>query len=253
MAPSSPPLPDFRVREAPPFTFTGVDFAGPLYVRDNEEKVWLCLYTCCVTRAVHLEIAPGLSAQTFILCFRRFAAHRGLPQKMVSDNAKTFKSAKKLIEKALDDPIVKKFFSNLRLTWSFKLEKAPRQGGFFERLIQSAKRCLKRTIGNAKLSYDELSTVVTEVELILNSRLLSYVPTEDLEEPLTPSHLITGRRLLSLPGVISKNPEDPDYQVTPRSPAELSKRMQHLNRILDHFWTRWKREYLNRTEGGTQS
>ena len=224
--------------------FTGVDFAGPLYVRDGEEKVWLCLYTCCVTRAVHLEIVPGLSAQTFILCFRRFAARRGLPQRMVSDNAKTFKSAEKLIKMTLGDPIVKKFFSNLQLTWSFNLEKAPWQGGFFERLIQSAKRCLKRTIGNSKLSYDELVTVVAEVELILNSRPLSYVSTEDLEEPLTPSYLIIGRRLLSLPGVTSQGIEDPDYQVFPSSPADLSKRMQHLNRILDHFWTRWRREYL---------
>ena len=196
------------------------------------------------TRAVHLEMVPGLSAQTFILCFRRFAARRGLPQRMVSDNAKTFKSAKKLIEKILGDPTVRRFFTNLQLNWSFNLEKAPWQGGFFERLIQSAKRCLKRTIGNAKFSYEELSTIITEVELILNSRPLTYVSTEDLEEPLTPSHLITGRRLLSFPGVSSGSIEDPDYQVAPRSTAELSRRILHLNNILDHFWTRWRKEYL---------
>ena len=238
------PLPGFRVREAPPFSSTGVDFAGPLFVRDSKDKVWLCLYTCCVTRAVHLDIVPGLSAQTFIHCFRRFVARRGLPQRVVSDNAKTFKSAKRLIKMTLEDPTVRRFFSNLQLTWTFNLEKAPWQGGFFERLIQSAKRCLKRTIGNSKLSYDELLTVVTEVELILNSRPLSYVSTEDLEEPLTPSHLITGRRLLSFPGMISRKQEDPDYQVTPSSPTDLSKRMRHLNKILDHFWRRWRKEYL---------
>lgn len=244
LTPLSPPLPEDRVKEAPPFSFTGVDFAGPLYIRGNEKKVWLCLYTCGATRAVHLELVPGLSAETFILCFRRFVARRGLSQRMVSDNAKTFKLAKKVIERTLGDPIVKKFFTNLQLNWSFNLEKAPWQGGFFERLIQSAKRCLKRTIGNAKLSYEELSTVVTEVELILNSRPLTYVSTEDLEEPLTPSHLITGRRLLSFPGVGNKCIEDPDYQVVARSPAELSRRMLHLNRIIDHFWTRWRKEYL---------
>ena len=128
--------------------FTGVDFAGPLYVRDSEEKVWLRLFTCCVTRAVHLEIVPGLLAQTFILCFR-FAARRGLPQKMkmVSDNAKTFPSGKKLILMPTG-PHSQRVFSNLQLTW---LEKAPWQGGFFERLIQSAKRCLKCTTGNSPM------------------------------------------------------------------------------------------------------
>lgn len=106
------------------------------------------------------------------------------------------------------------------------------------------KRCLKYTIGNSKLSYGELSPVVTEVELKLNSRPLSYVSTEDLEELLTPSHLITGQRLLSLPGVTSKKPEDPDYHVAQSSPADVSRRMQHLSRILNHFWMRWRKEYL---------
>ena len=205
-APLPPPLPEIRVKEAPPFEYTGVDFAGPLYIRGSGKKVWLCLYTCCVTHAVHLEIVSGLSAQEFILCFRRFSARRGLPHRMISDNAKTFKAANKLIKKMLDDSAVKVFFSNLQVTWSFNLEKAPWQGGFFECLIQSTKRCLKRTIGGSRLSYDELLTAVIEVELILNSRPLSYVSTEDLEEPLTPSHLITGRRLLSLPGVVKSSP-----------------------------------------------
>ena len=64
--PPAPSLPEFRVREAPAFTYTGVDFAGPLYVKSHEitdvGKVWICLYTCCVTRAVHLELVPNLTA-----------------------------------------------------------------------------------------------------------------------------------------------------------------------------------------------
>ena len=67
--------------------------------------------------------------------------------------------------------------------------------------------------------------------------------TEDLEEPLTPSHLIIGRRLLSLPGVTPMKPEDPGYLVQ-SSQADLSRTMQHLNNILKHLWTRWRREYL---------
>ena len=51
------PLPDYRVRQSRPCQFTGVDFTGPLYIKSADEaerpKVWLCLYTCAVTRAVH--------------------------------------------------------------------------------------------------------------------------------------------------------------------------------------------------------
>jgi hypothetical protein len=79
------------------------------------------------------------------------------------------------------------------------LEKAPWWGGFFERLVKSTKRCLKKTLGTAKLTYEELLTTTAEVEMILSSRPLSYIFTEDVEEPLTPSHLLIGRRLLSLP------------------------------------------------------
>ena len=77
-------------------------------------------------------------------------------------------------------------------------------GGFFERFIQSTKRYLKHTTGNAKLSYEELSTVVTEVKLILNTCPLTYIiSTENFDEPFTPSHFMTGRILLSFPGVSS--------------------------------------------------
>ena len=83
-APPPPPLPQFRVQEAPAFTFTGVDFAGPLYVKRTTAKVWVCLYTCCVVRAVHLDLVPNLTTEAFLRSFRRFVTRRGLPKKVVS-------------------------------------------------------------------------------------------------------------------------------------------------------------------------
>ena len=187
-----PPLPEFRVTQSTPFAFTGLDYAGPLYLKGTGDKVWVCLFTCCATRALHLDLVVDMTTEAFIRCFKRFVARRGIPRVIVSDNSKTFKSADKVIAEILNHPEIEEFFSGICVKWNFNLEKAPWWGGFFERLVKSTKRCLKKTIGTTKLSYDELHTVLVEVEAILNSRPLTCVSSEDLEEPLTPSHLLTG-------------------------------------------------------------
>ncbi len=68
-APPPPPLPECRVKEDFPFANTGVDFAGPLYVKNPDSKVWISLYTCCVTRAVHLDLVPDMSTEAFLRNF----------------------------------------------------------------------------------------------------------------------------------------------------------------------------------------
>jgi hypothetical protein len=70
---SQPVLPEPQVRDAAVFETTGVDMAGPLFLRDGR-KLWVCLYTCAVYRAVHLELALSLSTDSFIQTFRRFVA-----------------------------------------------------------------------------------------------------------------------------------------------------------------------------------
>jgi len=70
--PPPPPLPAFIVNEGPPLTFTGVDNSGPPFVRapgvveDNTYKVWICQFSFCVTRALHLELVLDMSAPTFL-------------------------------------------------------------------------------------------------------------------------------------------------------------------------------------------
>jgi len=103
------------------------------------------------------------------------------------------------------------------------------------------KRCLKKTIGKAKLSLDELTTVLVQVEAILNSRPISYVSSEDLEEPLTPSHLLSGRCLLCLPEGTAVNQDDQDFELTFQ---DLGDRAQNLTKVLNHFWSKWRNEYL---------
>jgi len=150
-----------------------------LYVKGankkTEEKVWICLYTCCVTRAVHLNIVPGLTAEAFLRSFHRFTARRGLPLKIVSDDGSTFKSASRQIADLMKSLVVRQDLAVKKVEWFFNLEKAPWWGGLFERMVRSVKRCIKKTIGGARLTYEELLTVIIETEMKLNARPLSYV------------------------------------------------------------------------------
>ena len=108
----------------------------------------------------------------------------------------------------LKSPEARRYFTQLCVEWRFNLERAPWWGGFFERMVKSAKRCLKKVIGRNCLTYDELLTLVIKVEAVLNSRPLTYISSEDVEEPLTPSHLLVGYRIMTLPD--PSIPEDPD-------------------------------------------
>ena len=133
--------------------------------------------------------------------------------------------------------------STLGVEWLFNVEKAPWWGGVFERLVKSTKRCLRKFIGQAKFLLDELHTAVVEVESIINSRPLMYFCSCDLEEPLTPSQLITGRRTVNLPNDLGycADLEDADFTVDQR---QVKRRVSYTNLVLNHFWRHWHQEYL---------
>ena len=88
--PVMPPLPKERVTQSTPFSYTGNDYFGPLYIREATEikKVWICLFTCLAVRAVHLELVKDMTTEQFLLCLQRFiACHLGTPKQITSDNA----------------------------------------------------------------------------------------------------------------------------------------------------------------------
>ena len=78
-----------------PFEVTGIDFTGTLYVRgkEGESKVYIYLFTCAVSGAVHLEVVTDLTVECFLQAFRRFSSRRPLPRLVLSDNGSTFLSA----------------------------------------------------------------------------------------------------------------------------------------------------------------
>ena len=166
-----------------------------------------------------------------------------MPHKFVSDNGKTFKAAATFIKAVFKDNVIMKHLSGLGMEWKFNLEKAPWWGGVFERMIKLTKRCLRKMVGQAKLSLDELQTAIVEIESIINSRPLSYLTSGDMEEPPTPSHLLIGRRVLNLPDNLGYilDSDDDEFVIDAN---QLDRRVKHLSNILNQFSKRWRTEYL---------
>ena len=135
-------------------------------------------------RGVVLDLVHDGQAKTFINSCIRFISRRGCPQEILSDNGSVFTADE-----------TQTFAANRNITWKFNIAEAPWFGGFWERLVSSVKRCLKKTIGQACLTYTKLQTILSEVELILNSRPLGTLFEDDFEEILTPNHMLFGRKL----------------------------------------------------------
>lgn len=129
-------MPEFRFKEGYPFSSTGVDFAGLLFVktvfgRDVQvSKVYICLFTCGSTRAIHIELTPSLMTQVFTRCLQRFVAHRRIPELTISDNVKVLKVAATQLTRIFNDPGVMSFLLERKIQWKFNLEKAPWWGVF---------------------------------------------------------------------------------------------------------------------------
>ena len=244
--PPVPPLPVERVSNMPPFNNTGLDFAGPLYVRDklngatdNQEiKVYVCLFTCASSRGLHLELTRDLSATVFLQAFRKFCARRGVPSTIMSDNAKTFKCCSKEVERVVRSEEVHQYLTNRQISWQFIVEKAPWWGGYWERMVRSVKRCLRKTLGRSTLTFDELGTVLVEIEATLNNRPLTYVydDNEGLSYALTPADLIYGHRLVT-------SPSGRQFEVTSTAKT-LTRRYKYQFRLLNNFVKKWQQDYL---------
>ena len=229
-------LPEFRVRPARPFSQTGLDFAGPLYFKtiDGMKKSYVVLFTCAVTRAVHLELVPDQAVPTFIQALRRFSARRGMPERIQSDNAQTFKATAKWLKRLQKTKEVRRFLQERNCVWKFNLPLSPWWGGFWERLVGSVKSCLRKVLGQAKLRFSELETLLFEVECAINNRPMTYEYEEIGHEMLTPAHLLYGYRLCSMPDDVQPNEAKDD----------VTRRAKYMTTLRKQLWDRWSKEYL---------
>ena len=150
--PSITPLPSIRVRESKPFSRTGLDYLGPMYIKTSEgsKKVWVCLFTCLVIRAVHLEMVLDISTEEFLLALKRFVSQRDTPVEIISDNALQFRAANSMLDlvwkNMLTSEDLQNYISNSGIKWTFIVEMAPWTGGYYERLAGLVKRALRKTL-----------------------------------------------------------------------------------------------------------
>ena len=128
--------------------------------------------------------------------------------------------------------------------WKFIPKRAPWFGGFWERLIGLTKSTVKKTLGRTHATLESLQTIIVEVEALLNDRPLTYASSNinDLN-PITPSHLLHGRRIVKLPHTSVQEDEicDPNFI---NGGSEIRHRAKKQALIFQHFENRWKLEYL---------
>ena len=241
------PLPSARLETSlRAFERAAVDYGGPFIPIQGRgrrrEKRYLCVFTCMATRAVHLELAFGLSTDAFLNAFYRMASRRGLPREMWSDNGTNFVGAvnelRDLIE-ALDHDLITAKTTDKGVNWHFNPPGGPHFGGVHESMVKSAKRALNAIVGNADLNDEELMTALIGVEALMNSRPLTYQsahPGDDV--PLTPNHFLHGQ----VGGEFAPSSVD-DAGFNPRQ------RWRRVQEVLLHFWWRWMREFLPTLSG----
>ncbi|XP_073966399.1 uncharacterized protein isoform X2 [Choristoneura fumiferana] len=189
--PPTPALPHERVNYSKPFTFTGVDYLGPVLVKSEKgtSKRWICLFTCLAVRAVHLEVVKDLSAEEGLLALRRMISTRGVPSLITSDNALHFKLIADIVKNA--------YCVENKIKWRFIPELAPWFGGYYERLVSLVKHCMRRTLQKQLLWDSQLSTITKEIESVINTRPLTCVDNE-LEHVLKPVDFLQVAGCISL-------------------------------------------------------
>lgn len=248
-------LPAHRVQSSRPFMVCGVDYGGPLYVRDGKRrnaktiKAYMAIFVCFATKAVHLELVDDLSTEAFLNSLKRFMARRGRISHIYSDNATNFTEAARelqelhnLFKDEQHKGSLEKFLAVERITWHFIPPNAPNFGGLWEAAIKSAKTYLRKIIGQAHLNYEEMYTLLVQIEAILNSRPITPLSNDpnDLFF-LSPGHFLIGDALNSY-----VEPSLAHLQ------SNRLSRWQHVEQLRQHFWKRWHTEYLHQLQQRTR-
>lgn len=235
-------LPAARVQQCRPFARVGIDYAGPLTMRElrlrksRTYKIYIAVFVCFSVKAVHLEVVSDLTTDAFLAAFDRFVARRGLPSDIYSDNGTNFVGADKKLQALINSPEGQVSIANSRsnCVWHFNPPSAPHFGGLWEAAVRSTKRLLVRIIGTHVFTFEEFSTILSRIEAILNSRPLTPASNDPHDlDCLTPGHFLIGQPLLTVPP-----------RSTPDNVRNVRDRWKLVDQCHQAFWRRWSNEYL---------
>ncbi|XP_072403244.1 uncharacterized protein [Diabrotica undecimpunctata] len=244
-------LPKERLNSSRVFAHVGLDFGGPFQIKASNLrkapllKSYIALFVCLSTRAVHIEVVSGLSTKTFLLAIKRFISRRGLPQTIFSDNATNFLGARnqlfelyKFFKEKESSRSIKEFLASSHIRWKTIVPRAPYHDGIWESAIKSAKHHMRRLLGNVKLTFEEFTIVLVQIEAVLHSRPLCSLSNDPSDFTyLTPGHFLIGQSLTSFP--------EKDVIHIPENRLNL---WQHLSKLQQVFWKKWSIDYLNRLQ-----
>ncbi|UYV61696.1 hypothetical protein LAZ67_1005939, partial [Cordylochernes scorpioides] len=239
-------LPPERIIPSRPFSKTGIDLTGPFLIKRSLgrsktiSKSYIVLFICFTTKAIHLELTTSLSTDSFMASLRRFMARRGKPSDIYSDNATNFKGASNFFRtqfQLLNSQSVQRLVTEELITWHFIPPAGPHFGGLWEAGIKSVKSHLVRTFKSTTLNYEEMNTLIIQIESCLNSRPLAPLSSDPNDyEALTPAHFLIGSSFSEIP---TSNSEV----------LNLQTRWKLIQKLKNSFWSRWSKEYLSNLQG----
>ena len=163
------------VPNRPSFTFTGLDFFGPFYVKRTRSvvKVYGCIFVYFNSREVYIEDVSSLETDTFILALRRFISVRGCLKEIWSDNGTNFTGAEKELWRSIRELNKEQTTRELHMPdadwfkcvlpkWRFQPPTASHMSSVWERLIRSAWKAMNAILSKpgAAIPLETLRTVL---------------------------------------------------------------------------------------------
>lgn len=182
-----------------------------------------------------------MSGNEFLLALSRFTSRRGLPKFILSDNGTNFRFIQPLVGPAKSIRVshfqLEKYLSSNAIQWSFIPALAPWFGGAYERIVRIVKTSIKKAFGFVMLNLLELQTVLCQAEDIMNSRPISYVPSEVIQ-PLTPNNF------LRLRDVNIDTQLEVTLETVPVTSRHLLEGWKTVKSTLELYWSQFRSMYL---------